>query len=146
MSVATRNLKLNNRRTKIRELLLAGDIEEAGRKSAKWNLPIEDCKVEAHWDAPEETAMAEPIQFATKKAAEQTLPPEPEPDMSAWPKRTTAYVYAYPVNNRMILIKLEDGRKAHFWRSSNQQYPIGAKLEVELMDRVGPEAYYELAY
>lgn len=134
------------RRLQIREMLARGEIEEAGAKANEWNLTIEDCQMESHMDGTPEMVLDKPIKPATKLAVEKVEPPPPAPDMSSWPVETEAYVYAYPINKRQILIKLKDGRQAHFWRSSTQQYPIGALLKVRLMDRVGPEAYYELAY
>lgn len=126
-----------NRRSQIRQHLAKGDIEKAGKLALKYGLDIEECKLVSVMDGPPEIMLPEGV--------EPKRPEKPEP--KPWPKKTKVYVYAYPINKRMIVVRLPDKREAFFWRSSNQQYPIGAELKAVLMDTVGTDvAYYELAY
>lgn len=124
------------RRAQLRDLLSKGAIEEAGKKAEKWGMDIEECKLIHEMDGPPEVILPPGV-----------VPPQPvEPEEKPWPKKTSVFVYAYPINRRMIIVRLPDKREALFWRSSNQQYPIGAELKAKLLETVAKEAYYELDY
>lgn len=125
---------LVRRRSLIREMLVKGDVEKAGQKAEEWGINIEDCKLIAQMEAPPEVVLPPGVPAAKP----------PVPKREEWPKHTDLFVYAYPINKRMVIVRLPDKREAYLWRSSNQQYPIGARIRGILLETVGPQAYYEV--
>ena len=51
-------------------------------------------------------------------------------------------VASHPLNKRLYVIKLDDGRRASLWRMG-ASFPVGAGVRVKLVEQVGDQAYYE---
>ena len=138
------------RRSRIRDLLAKGEIEEAGMLCAEWGIDIEDCKLVAAAETlPELVKEKGPeIPPPDMTAAAPPLPSSPDtppaPIQSRWPAEADVVVTAQPINPRMSLIRLEDGRRAMMWKRGST-FPVHAKVRVRLCDQVGPDAYYEPA-
>ena len=51
-------------------------------------------------------------------------------------------IASHPLNKRLYVIRLNDGRRANLWRMGGA-FPVGAGLRVKLVELVGDQAYYE---
>lgn len=145
-------MQLASRKEMIRKLLARGEIEEAGMKCSEWDIALEDCRMDPGMETVPELA-TEPDE-EMKLAMESKAPPppvlpnaptvQPAPISERWPAETDVVVYGQPINRRMALVKLADGRQAMMWKRG-ANFPERSKVRVKLCDQVGPDAYYEPA-
>lgn len=137
-----------SRRHIIRGLLSRGEIEEAGMKCSEWGIDISECRLPADNEAvPELLQEASPELVQAMESKAPPPPPLPSPEIelpiaSRWPVETDLVMSGQPVNRRMMLATLPDGRKAMMWKRGSN-FPVFSKVRARLCDQVGPDAYYE---
>jgi hypothetical protein len=136
---------LHSRQLELKTLVQDGRMEEAMDSAQKWGLDV-DAVLDA---VNQEPGPAAPPHFTPPLAAN----PEPETPKSSeaitspnelWPSVTDVAIASHPLNKRLYVIRLDDGRRANLWRMG-ATYPVGAGVRVKLVEMVGDQAYYEPA-
>lgn len=138
-----------NRKRILRQMLIQGNVEEAGQKSAEWGIDILDIRLPADAEAPPE--VVQPPDESMKQVLEPKphapeLPTSPlaipPPIQTRWPEESDLVIQGQPINKRLALARLPDQRRVLMWKR-NGQYPASCKVRARLCDQVGPDAYYE---
>lgn len=62
--------------------------------------------------------------------------------INGWPVRCEAEVYRRPLNKKLMVIRLDDGREARLWNASGRSWTLGARVKVKLSE-AGTDAIYE---
>jgi hypothetical protein len=136
---------LHSRQLELKTLVQEGRMEEAMDSAQKWGLDV-DAVLDAVGQEPGPTA---PPHFTPPLAPD----PEPETPKSSevitspnelWPSVADVAIASHPLNKRLYVIRLDDGRRANLWRMG-ATYPVGAGVRVKLVEMVGDQAYYEPA-
>lgn len=70
----------------------------------------------------------------------QTQGPEIK-TINGWPVKSRAEVWRYPLNPRLVVIQLADGRQARMLNSRRRR-PLGFKLGVKIEEVAGDDALY----
>jgi hypothetical protein len=135
---------LHSRQQELKTLVQDGRMEEAMDSAQKWGLDV-DAVLDAVGQEPGPTA---PPHFTPPLAPdpEPETPKcvEPEPAKGLWPSVADVSIASHPLNKRLYVIRLDDGRRASLWRMG-ATYPVGAGVRVKLVEMVGDQAYYEPA-
>lgn len=100
---------------------------------------------------PEAVAVMNAIGLATEADAFTTPVATLQDDRGelreGWPVKAEAEVSRFPVNPRMVVAMLPDGREATLWNHKGGRWTLGSKVRVKLVEVVGGEAaYYEGDY
>jgi hypothetical protein len=136
---------LHSRQQELKTLVQDGRMEEAMDSAQKWGLDV-DAVLDAVGQEPGPTA---PPHFTPP------LAPDPEPGTpkssevltspnELWPSVADVAIASHPLNKRLYVVRLDDGRRASLWRMG-ATYPVGAGVRVKLVEMVGDQAYYEPA-
>lgn len=133
---------LQSRQYELNTLVQAGRMDEAMESAQKWGLDV-DAVLDAVGQEPG-TASTPP---APSTAVAEIAPPS-DPDLvpaekpPLWPETADVVIASHPLNKRLYVIRLNDGRRANLWRMGGA-FPVGAGVRVKLVEMVGDQAYYE---
>ncbi len=130
---------LQSRQHELNTLVQAGRMDEAMESAQNWGLDV-DAVLEAVGQEP--SIPPAPPAVASEIVAPDASVPAPAPKPPLWPETADAVVAAHPLNKRLYVIKLNDGRRANLWRMGGA-FPVGAGLRVKLVEMIGDQAYYE---
>lgn len=150
---------LHSRQLELKTLVQEGRMEEAMDSAQKWGLDV-DAVLDA---VNQEPGPGAKLPFTPLSAANSEspthfhLPLAPDPKLETpkssealtspnelWPSVTDVAIASHPLNKRLYVIRLDDGRRANLWRMG-ATYPVGAGVRVKLVEMVGDQAYYEPA-
>lgn len=131
---------LQSRQHELNTLVQAGRMDEAMESAQKWGLDVD-----AVLDAVGQEPGTSPTPPTPSTAVAEIAPPAdpvstPEPPL--WPETADVVIASHPLNKRLYVIRLNDGRRANLWRMGGA-FPVGAGLRVKLVEMVGDQAYYE---
>lgn len=132
---------LHTRQQELKTLVQDGRMDEAMESAQRWGLDV-DAVLDAVGQEPGSPTPPTPSAVQIEEPAIPTPPIPPEPPKELWPSITDAVVSAHPLNKRLYVIKLNDGRRASLWRMGGV-FPVGAGVRVKLVEQVGDQAYYE---
>jgi len=135
---------LHSRQQELKTLVQDGRMEEAMDSAQKWGLDV-DAVLEAVGQEP--GPVSSPHFHPPSEVFETPEPPkcvEPEPAKVFWPLVADVSIASHPLNKRLYVIRLDDGRRANLWRMG-ATYPVGVGVRVNLVEIVGDQAYYEPA-
>lgn len=62
---------------------------------------------------------------------------------NGWPVRCVAEVWRRPVNPRLVVIQLDDGRQARLYNATGRRWSIKSRVRVKLVETSGEDAIYE---
>ena len=131
---------LQSRQYELNTLVQAGRMDEAMESAQKWGLDVD-----AVLDAVGQEPGTSPTPPTPSTAVAEIAPPAdpvstPEPPL--WPETADVVIASHPLNKRLYVIRLNDGRRANLWRMGGA-FPVGAGVRVKLVELVGDQAYYE---
>ena len=131
---------LQSRQHELNTLVQAGRMDEAMDSAQKWGLDV-DAVLDAVGQEPGHPPTPPTPSTAVAEIAPPTDPVStPEPPL--WPETADVVIASHPLNKRLYVIRLNDGRRANLWRMGGV-FPVGAGLRVKLVEMVGDQAYYE---
>lgn len=61
--------------------------------------------------------------------------------MNGWPVKCVASVERYPINPKMVIARLPDGREVRLWNDGARRWKLGAKVKVKI-EEAGAEPIY----
>lgn len=131
---------LQSRQHELNTLVQAGRMDEAMESAQKWGLDV-DAVLDAVGQEPGHPPTPPTFVLETANSVE-VPPPAPAPSPSLWPETADVVIASHPLNKRLYVIRLNDGRRANLWRMGGA-FPVGAGLRVKLVELVGDQAYYE---
>lgn len=131
---------LQSRQHELNTLVQAGRMDEAMESAQKWGLDV-DAVLDAVGQEPG-TPPTPPTSVLETANSVEVPPPAPAPSPSLWPETADVVIASHPLNKRLYVIRLNDGRRANLWRMGGV-FPVGAGLRVKLVELVGDQAYYE---
>jgi|APGre2960657373_1045057.scaffolds.fasta_scaffold00826_11 hypothetical protein len=134
---------LHSRQQELKTLVQDGRMEEAMDSAQKWGLDV-DAVLEAVGQEP--GPVSSPHFHPPSEVFETPEPPkcaEPEPAKELWPLVADVSIASHPLNKRLYVVRLDDGRRANLWRMG-ATFPVGAGVRVKLVEMVGDQPYYEL--
>jgi len=131
---------LHSRQQELKTLVQDGRMEEAMDSAQKWGLDV-DAVLEAVGQEPGPTA---PPHFHPPSEVFETPEPPKSSPSELWPSVADVSIASHPLNKRLYVVRLDDGRRASLWRMG-ATYPVGAGVRVKLVEMVGDQAYYEPA-
>ena len=131
---------LHSRQQELKTLVQDGRMEEAMDSAQKWGLDV-DAVLEAVGQEPGPAAT--PHLTPPSEVFETPEPPKSSPS-ELWPSVADVSIASHPLNKRLYVIRLDDGRRANLWRMG-ATYPVGVGVRVKLVEMVGDQAYYEPA-
>lgn len=141
---------LHTRQQELKTLVQDGRMDEAMESAQQWGLDV-DSVLEAVGSGESDTPLApypmrnlEPAAIPEVKPDPEPIstPPTPPPPSPFWPEIADVVVAAHPLNKRLYVVKLNDGRRASLWRMGGV-FPVGAGLRAKLVEQIGDQAYYE---
>lgn len=127
---------LQSRQHELNTLVQSGRMDEAMESAQKWGLDV-DAVLEAVGQAPDTPHT--PPTFVLETA--NSVPPPPEPAPPLWPEVADIVVTAHPLNKRLYIGKLNDGRRVNVWRMGSR-FPVSAGFRGKLVEMVGDQPYY----
>lgn len=129
-----------------------GRIEEEQQKLAKKARgedeakPGPDLKVEVPGAVPVEVAVE--VKVAEREEVKMEVRPVeilPEAEVvvvkNGWPVQAVGEVIRYPLNKRMVVVKLVDGREARCWNVNGARAKFGTKGRIRLVEAEGDPIY-----
>lgn len=131
---------LQSRQHELNTLVQAGRMDEAMESAQKWGLDV-DAVLEAVGQEPGTASTPPTPSTAVAEIAPPTDPVSTDKP-SLWPEVADVVVANHPLNKRLYVIRLNDGRRANLWRMGGA-FPVGAGVRVKLVELVGDQAYYE---
>lgn len=134
---------LQSRQYELNTLVQAGRMDEAMESAQKWGLDV-DAVLEAVGQEPGTPPTPPTPSIAVAEITTSTPPTDPAllPEPPLWPETADVVIASHPLNKRLYVIRLNDGRRANLWRMGGA-FPVGAGLRVKLVEMVGDQAYYE---
>lgn len=128
---------LQSRQYELNTLVQAGRMDEAMESAQKWGLDVD-----AVLDAVGQEPGTPPTPSTAVAEIAPPADPAPLPEPPLWPETADVVIASHPLNKRLYVIRLNDGRRANLWRMGGA-FPVGAGLRVKLVEMVGDQAYYE---
>ena len=127
----------------VRRHVVNGNLHKAQELLDRHGLTMDECKLDPEYNAPPEVTISltpQPVLEVTSPTPQPT--PTPAPTLvQGWPDRVLAEVVHRPLNRRLLLIQLPDGREAAMWKYRNRS--VGFKVTARLHEFAGGEPYYE---
>lgn len=134
----------------LRELLKQGKEENADRYAGTYSLQEDLAQLRTERANKAALEMAE--DYAATRAetqrrlerlqAQTVAAPVPDVLEQGWPKTATAEVSRYPVNKRMSVVTLPDGREARLWNDGVRRWALGSKVAIRIEEWAGGEPIY----
>ncbi len=131
---------LQSRQHELNTLVQAGRMDEAMESAQKWGLDV-DAVLDAVGQEPGTLPTPPTFFLETANSVEAPTPP-PAPEPPLWPETADVVIASHPLNKRLYVIRLNDGRRASLWRMGGV-FPVGAGLRAKLVEQIGDQAYYE---
>ena len=145
--VAAKRL-LANRKSAVRVAVMAGDLKRARALAAKGGFDIQDARTPLIYNHPSEPFFAalegegEVVEVVEVKE-EAAAVKEPVLD-NGWPVECEAEIWGPCLNDSLVVIKLDDGRRVSLQKIRGLPYRTQDRVTVKLFKSTGDPLYVEL--
>ena len=139
---------LANRKSAVRVAVMAGDLKRARALAAKGGFDIQDARTPLIYNHPSEPFFAalegegEVVEVVEVKEGAAAVK-EPVLD-NGWPVECEAEIWGPCLNDSLVVIKLDDGRRVSLQKIRGLPYRTQDRVTVKLFKSTGDPLYVEL--
>ena len=140
---------LANRKSAVRVAVMAGDLKRARALAAKGGFDIQDARTPLIYNHPSEPFFAaleeeeEEEEEVVEVKEEAVAVKEPVLD-NGWPVECEAEIGGPCLNDSLVVIKLDDGRRVSLQKIRGLPYRTQDRVTVKLFKSTGDPLYVEL--
>ena len=139
---------LANRKSAVRVAVMAGDLKKARAIAAKGGFNLQDARLALIYNHPSEPFFAaleeeEEVVEVVEVKEEAAAVKEPVLD-NGWPVECEAEIWGPCLNDSLVVIKLDDGRKVSLQKIRGLPYRTQDRVTVKLFKSMGDPLYVEL--
>lgn len=137
---------LANRKSAVRVAVMAGDLKRARALAAKGGFDIQDARTPLIYNHPSEpffAALEEEVVEVVEVKEEAAAVKEPVLD-NGWPVECEAEIWGPCLNDSLVVIKLDDGRRVSLQKIRGLPYRTQDRVTVKLFKSTGDPLYVEL--
>jgi hypothetical protein len=137
---------LASRKSLVRTAIMAGDLKKARAIAAKGGFDIQDARMALIYNHPSEpffAALEEEVEVKEEVKEEVVAVREVVLD-NGWPVECEAEIWGPCLNDSLVVVKLDDGRKVSLQKVRGLPYRTQDRVSIRLFKSTGDPLYVEL--
>lgn len=135
-----------SRKSLVRTAIMAGDLKKARAIAAKGGFDIQDARMALIYNHPSEpffAALEEEVEVKEEVKEEVVAVREVVLD-NGWPVECEAEIWGPCLNDSLVVVKLDDGRKVSLQKVRGLPYRTQDRVSIRLFKSTGDPLYVEL--
>jgi hypothetical protein len=139
---------LANKKSHVRIAVMAGDLKKARAIAAKWGFDIQDARMALVYNHPSEPFFAAleevGVEAEVVEVKEEVVAVKEVVLDNGWPVECEAEIWGPCLNDSLIVVKLDDGRRVSLKKIHGLPYRTQDRVSIRLFKSTGDPLYVEL--